>query len=66
MKFMTSHDLESPTRYLTNTWDSAPPTQTVCDRYELATTTVYKEQATQTAYDVDYVTYNTWVTVWVG
>lgn len=36
---------------------STPPTQTVCDRVDVATTTVYTQQAEQTKYEVDYLTY---------
>ncbi|KAK4210043.1 hypothetical protein QBC37DRAFT_442974 [Rhypophila decipiens] len=39
------------------TFDSTPPTQTVCDRAGVATTTFYAQQAEQTKYKVDYVTY---------
>ncbi|KAM7203053.1 hypothetical protein V8F33_002401 [Rhypophila sp. PSN 637] len=54
------------TVYVSVTETFTPPTQTVCDGAGVATTTFYAKQTEQTKYEVDYVTYNTWVTVWVG
>jgi hypothetical protein len=49
----------------TNLLDSIPPAQTVCDG-KGATVTVLEVQPTRTELDVDYITYETEATVWVG
>jgi len=47
--------------------DSYPPAQTVCDGDEdIPTVTVVYEGEPKTDYEVAYVTYNTWLTIWVG
>ncbi len=44
-----------------------PPQQTVCDGNEdVPTITLVYEGPPKTDYEVDYITYNTWVTIWVG
>ena len=46
---------------------SIPPEQTVCDGDESqSTVTLYYQGPPQTDHEVHYVTYNTWVTVWVA
>ncbi|KAK1756961.1 hypothetical protein QBC47DRAFT_422042 [Echria macrotheca] len=45
---------------------SVPPAQTICDEPDIATVTVLSAEPTQTVYDVDYVTFRSQVTVWVG
>ncbi|KAK4467169.1 hypothetical protein QBC42DRAFT_247069 [Cladorrhinum samala] len=43
-----------------------PPAQTVCEEAEPATITVFSTQPAQTVYQVDHITQDTVVTVWVG
>ena len=39
----------------------------MCDQdYSVPSVTVVSVGPTQTAYSVQYITYNTWITVWVG
>jgi hypothetical protein len=51
--------------YVASTSTYIPPTQTVCGADRNAQTVVY-EGPEQTEYEVDYVTYTTWQTVWIG
>lgn len=43
---------------------SYPPAQTVCDAAD--TVTYFYQGPTHTDYEINYVTYYTWATVWVG
>jgi hypothetical protein len=44
-----------------------PPAETVCAGNDNQATITYIYQgAPQTDYQVQYVTYNTWITIWVG
>ncbi|KAK3905160.1 hypothetical protein C8A05DRAFT_31034 [Staphylotrichum tortipilum] len=56
---------EATTEYnfYTTTTTSTPPPQTVCDAE--TTVTLLYQGAPQTQYEVTYVTYYTWATVWV-
>ncbi|KAK3693253.1 hypothetical protein B0T22DRAFT_532556 [Podospora appendiculata] len=48
----------------TTTTTFIPPVQTVCSAED--TTTLYYQGPAQTNYEITYVTYYTWATVWVG
>ena len=50
---------------LTHSLISYPPVQTVCDDSD-STVTVYYQGPARTDYQVQFVTYNTWATAWVG
>ncbi|KAK3940466.1 hypothetical protein QBC46DRAFT_260976 [Diplogelasinospora grovesii] len=50
--------------YYLTTSTYTPPAQTVCDAGE--TVTYYYQGPPQTDYEVQYVTYDTWVTVYIG
>jgi hypothetical protein len=69
---MTTVVLAEPTtvtedNYYTTTEIIVPPADTVCDGGPAqATITHIFQGAPHTDYRVEYVTYNTWITIWVG
>lgn len=60
---MSSHDMSVTDKAH---FISIPPAQTVCEEADPATITVYSTQPAQTVYQVDHITHDTVVTVWVG
>ncbi|CAK7212706.1 hypothetical protein SCUCBS95973_001554 [Sporothrix curviconia] len=52
--------------FYTVTTTFVPPAQTVCAVNGVPTVTYFYQGPAQTQYQVQYQTFNTWATVWVG